>query len=723
MDSTIAVAATFTAEPLEPALQFWLRELALPQRIEFAPYNQVFQQILDPAGMLAANTNGVNVVLIRLDDWRDARESAAMLGTAAIERNGRDFIAALRAAQERAPASYLICLCPAPRQWLAGPEQSAFFQRMEERLATEIAEMPGVYFIGPAELMDVYPVADYDDEHADKLAHVPFTPLFFTALGTMIARKIRALKSAPYKVIALDCDETLWKGTCGEDGPLGIRIDSTSKFLQEFMVQRHDAGMLLCLCSKNNEEDVAAVFEQRRDMPLARHHIASSRVNWKSKSENLKSLAEELNLGLDGFIFIDDNPVECAEVESNCPEVLTLRLPRDGAMMPKFFRHFWAFDRLKITAEDRQRSSFYRRNAARESLRRQSLTFGEFLAGLALTVEFSPLSARDLARASDLTQRTNQFNTTTIRRSEAELQNLCMSGETESLAVRVQDRFGDYGLVGLILFRTAGNIIRVDTFLLSCRALGKGVEHRMLAKLGEIALARGLESVEMPLVPTAKNRPAREFIESLGQGTRESSHESFLYRFAPSFAAQAQYIPPGAEERGETPLEEVSAGTAVLQSAADARARAGLLSAIALELCDVEEIHKVISAEPRLQPEARKPFVAPGTPLEKKVAAMWSELLGLPEVGKNDSFFNLGGHSLLAMQVLSRIHKAFDVELSPRLLYTTEFTVASLSETILTEQTRQASPQEVDALIRKLEGLSDDEVQALLDADEDDAQD
>src|SRR6266550_2186601 len=620
---TIAVAGTFTVEPLEPSLRFWMRELAIPARIEFAPYNQVFQQILNPASLLSANAHGVNVILIRLDDWQGTTEPAhseKMAARQQIERNVLDLLDALRTAAERSPACYLICLCPASQGRMVDRELASLFKRTEERLAAGIAEIPGVYFLTGAELEAKYPVADYYDEHTDKLAHVPFTPLFFTALGTMISRRIYALKALPYKVIVLDCDETLWKGACGEDGPLGVQIDRARNLLQEFMVQRHDAGMLVCLCSKNNEDDVAAVFEHRPDMPLKWDHIASSRINWKSKSENLKSLAEELNLGLDSFIFIDDDPVQCAEVESNCPEVLTLQLPGDRETIPKFLDHLWAFDRLKITAEDRQRASFYGQNAARESLRKKSLSFGDFLAGLRLTVEFSPLAPQHLARASDLTHRTNQFNVTTIRRSEAELQNLCLSGVTEGLVVHVQDRFGNYGLVGLVLFRTADNAIHVATLLLSCRALGRGIEHRMLAKLGEIALERGLEFVDAPLVPTPKNRPALEFLESLESGTRASSAEGFLYRFPTSSAARVQYMPPFAGGDGETRFEESPAGTAISEPTTDARVRAAVLSSIATELHEVEEIHKVVSAETQLHPESGTPFVALDTPVEKKVA-------------------------------------------------------------------------------------------------------
>src|SRR5204862_373136 len=177
--------------------------------------------------------------------------------------------------------------------------------------------------------------------------------------------KFHALLRPAHKVIVLDCDNTLWAGVCGEDGAKGIRLDPPFQSLQKFMRAQHEAGMLLCLCSKNNEEDVNEVFAQRLDMPLRREHLISSRLNWLSKSENLKSIAQELGLGLDSFIFVDDNPVECAEVEANCPEVLTVQLPEDPQQIPQFLRHCWVFDHLTRTAEDIKRGEMYRQNRQR----------------------------------------------------------------------------------------------------------------------------------------------------------------------------------------------------------------------------------------------------------------------------------------------------------------------------------------------------------------------
>ena len=190
---------------------------------------------------------------------------------------------------------------------------------MENKLFLDIGDISNVYFLKSQSFAQNYFVKDYYDPHGNELGHIPYTNEYFTSLGTLLFRNIFSLKNTRYKVIALDCDNTLWKGVCGEDGVSGIEITEGHKELQKFMVAQINAGMIICLCSKNNEEDVFEVFDKREDMILKRENLVSWRINWNLKSENLKALAKELNLGLDSFIFLDDNPVECSEVKINCP--------------------------------------------------------------------------------------------------------------------------------------------------------------------------------------------------------------------------------------------------------------------------------------------------------------------------------------------------------------------------------------------------------------------
>ncbi len=433
IERTIAITSSFTAEPLHRPLTFWLEELQIPARIAFAPYNQIFQQLLDPSSLLATHRAGVNIILISFEDWqRDAAAREAAEVFSLLEGNARDFVRAVKSAAERTATPQLVCLCPASPAFLADPDTKRFFEDLAISLQAELQAISGVHVISPPEIFASYPVVEYYDADADKLAHVPFTPLFFSALATMLARKIYSLTSSPYKVIVLDCDQTLWGGVCGEDGALGIEMTAPWKKIQKFWLEQYHAGMLLCLCSKNNEADVVEVFTHRPDMPLKLDHFVARRINWRQKSENIRALAQELNLGSDSFIFLDDDPVECAEVQSNCPEVLTFQVPRDPEQSARFLAHLWMLDHLKVTAEAQHRNLAYKQSAERTHFHNASLSFKDFLAGLDLKIEISRCAPHQILRLSELTQRTNQFNFTTRRRSEREIEMLSQ-GKAQSV--------------------------------------------------------------------------------------------------------------------------------------------------------------------------------------------------------------------------------------------------------------------------------------------------
>jgi len=649
-----------------------MRELGFPGEIRFAAYNQVFQELLDPAGLFARNTSGVNVVLIRFEDWTSGQAS--------------EFIEAVRGAAARLSVPLLIVLC-------------AGTGGFDDCVRAGFAGLPSVHLITAAEIAALYPVADLHDPHANELGHVPYTPVYFVALATAIARKIHAITAPPFKVIALDCDDTLWAGICGEDGPEGVVLDPPRLALQQFMRARRQEGMLLALCSKNNEEDVAATFAAHPEMPLRIEDFAAQRINWDTKGANLASLADELDLGLDSVILVDDNPKEVTEAQAGAPQALAIALPERAAEIPEFLRHVWAFDRARVTEEDRRRPELYAQRAERVRAQRNSASIEEFLASLKLEIAIAPMEAAQADRVAQLTQRTNQMNATCIRRTAAEIQRL----DAECLTVKVTDRFGSYGLTGVILFRTERETLIVDTFLLSCRALGRGVEHRMVARLGEIALERGLERVELPFVEGQRNRPALLFLQSLAAQDPDG-----VFRFCAAQAAQVRYQ-PGAGKPADLPASE---GHAAAVPARIPYAR------IAAELRDPENILAHIRAASRRAVSIRE-VEPPRTALERDLVELWTGLLNVDALGIHENFFELGGHSLLAVQLLSRVRQIYGVELSLEVVYSGEFTVAELAKAIELKEIEH-SGGDYHELLQELDGLSDEEVRALL-AEEQDA--
>ena len=694
---TIVAAATFTAEPIADAVRFWAAELDLPIDIRFAGYNQVFQELLDPSSLMSRNSSGLNVVALRLEDWG---QGAHVPGRSEdLGSKVEDFIAAATSAADRLQAPLLIVVCPASSAVRNDDRELREADRAEAELLNGLAPLRGVHVTTADDLLARYQIEAYDDPGTEAHGHIPYTPAFFAALGTEIVRTLRAAEVPPPKVLVLDCDQTLWSGVVGEDGPLGVVIDPPRVALQEFALAQRRDGVLLCLCSKNAEEDVLAVLEGHPDMLLRREHFAAWRINWEAKSQNLRSLARELKVGVDTFVLVDDNPLECAEVSARCPEVVALTLPRAATEIPRFLSSIWAFDRLERTQEDSQRADFYRQSPAREALRTSSLTFADFVASLALEVRLFAPGPEHLARVAQLTQRTNQFNNTTIRRTEPEVRRDLASSEVQCIAFEVSDRFGDYGLVGAAFYETRADALWVDTILMSCRALGRGVEHRVLSWLGETALSRGLARVSIPFVATERNHPLLQFLREIGaQGevtvpATDNGSGPAVFELDAGDASRVTYDPTRSEEElGPQDIPEETEPSAGRMS--PFRLDTTRLSAIATTVDSAEQILARMSAAARRRPRAAPTeYVAPRSPIEETLADMWAEALHVDHVGVFDDFFELGGSSLQATILVNRLQKALGRSFESIIVFDVP-TVAGFAERLERQPTapRRASP-------------------------------
>jgi FkbH-like protein len=642
-DGAIAICASFTAEPVRESLEYWLHELGIAAKLEFAAYNQVIQTLVDPRGLFARNKNGLNVVLVRLEDggWK------------------HELVGALKTAVGIAAAPILVCICP-PSPQASHPDHS------EQGLARELAELSGIRFLSNARLRELYPVANYYDPAADQLGHMPYTPEAYAALGTAIARVFHASRRAPYKVIVTDCDNTLWRGVCGERGPEGVAIDGPARALQNFLKWRQSDGMLLCVSSKNAAEDVEEMFNAHPEMPLVRSDFSGWRVNWRPKSENIQALARELSLGLDSFIFLDDNPMETAEVGAHCPGVLALTLPADTELIPRFLDHVWAFDHNGVTTEDRARTQMYRENAMRRSGLAGALSYADFLRSLELKIDIRELNgAAEIERAAQMTQRTNQFNFTTRRLTSAEIREMISGGAMQALAAFVRDRYGDYGQVGLVMYEAVDHVLRVRDFLLSCRVLGKGVEHAMVRKLGEIAVERSLAAVEIAYVPTAKNTPARDFLTSLGREGRIPAEVAAAIEFSPAAVAQTE-----------------SEGVAIASVSGPAIDYAW----IATHRADAAAILEAVQGAQGVRAGLSK--AEPRDQLEEELTRIWERVLRIAPIGIHDSFFDLGGDSLRAVRLVADLRAITERDL-PLAILVEAPTIAALAQVLRTAAGRR----------------------------------
>lgn len=700
----IDVAATFTADPLADVLRFWSDELGLGAQVELAPFDHVLPRLLD-RDHVAAHKRGARLTVVRLEDWFPNGDEATLDGRI------KELSTALRAAAAVSRVPHIVLVGPPSRAALADPRRAGALARAEDRLVADAADIPGVHVLRPEDVLTPYPVAEVDDVHALAIARIPYTEAAYAAIGTALARRLRAIVAPPCKVVVVDCDGTLWGGVCAEEGAAGVRIDGPRQELQRALVALKDAGVLVCLASKNAESDVWAVFDGRPDMLLHRDHLAGWRIGWQPKSQSLRELAREMGVALDSFVFLDDSPVECAEVRAECPSVLTVAIPDDPARLPQLLRQLWAFDRLTTTDEDRQRTLFVQQNRARRELEAHTPSFADFLAGLELSMTITPAEPADIVRVSQLTRRTNQLNFSTIRRDEAEVRALLAKPGNTALVVKVRDRFGDYGLVGVILLARDDQALVVDTFLLSCRVLGRGVEHRMLAEIGRRAVELGSSTVVVVFQPTPRNAVAGQLLASVAEPFARPGRDATTYVIPAAECAAIELRPAHArptvvdEERATQPRLEA------VPRSHDAMLR------IATDLADARAIAVAVRARfpRRAKVASTSPFVAPRDQNEATIARAFSEVLGVANVSVTTSFFELGGDSLLGAQVLARVRRDLGVEVTFDHLLDGPGSVAHLAEIAGQLRISAAGTDAVAAALGEIENLSDEQIAALLD--------
>ena len=582
-------------------------------------------------------------------------------------------VRAIRFSIDHSSSQHLLCFVPSP-----DPHR---YSEIEDRIRRELSDLSGVDILGAEDLESMYPVHDYHDPLSDEVGRIPFKPIYFAALGTAIMRKLHSIYGPRPKVIVVDCDGTLWNGVCGEDGPDRVSIDAGRRSFQEFLLMQHAAGVLLCLCSKNSADDVAAVFELHPEMSLRREHFVAERVNWKSKSENVHELASELNLGLDSFIFLDDNPVECAELATGCPSMTILNLPPQSEAVQEFLSRVWVFDHKRVTPEDTARSVFYRQEGQRKREMVSAGTFGEFLRGLELQVVVSVPGATDFHRASESTFRTNQFNATGARLSEAEIAfRGARSNDFGCLCVRVSDRFGDYGLAGLLTCQSEDRRFVVDGWWLSCRALGRGVEERIIGHLAALAKEKGADELALHFRETGKNRPVLEFFNRIGCEPKADGLGGRLI-FALPVSAALNCMQDAETRWAREPQMAKSAEADDRQPSSEGFGGARW-NEIATELHDAGQILGALDLYNRKERGPSEPNDAPLDEIESALAKIWSELLRVDRVSREDNFFELGGDSILAVRLLSEIRRRLGCDLEPNIFFSGTLTVADLAKAI-----------------------------------------
>ena len=542
----LAILRSFTVEPVVPLLRAAGFLAGFDLAAHLGDFNSYAQEILDPQGslyqfkpdavILAAQTRD-----IAPDLWDRYGDLTPEERDAAVRRVVQHFADLAQAFRARSGAHLIIHGLESPAVASQGtldsqdPQgQSALIQRLNHELRELARKHPGVYILDYDSLVARHGRMGWHDERKWLTVRLPIASSHLIHLAEEWLRFLHPLSGKVAKALVVDLDNTLWGGVIGEDGMDGIRIGTEHpgaayRDLQRVMLDFYRRGILLAICSKNNLDDAVEVLDKHPGMILRRRHFAAMRINWQDKVQNLREIATELNIGIDALAFLDDNPVEREQVRAALPEVAVLDVPPDPARYATALRGSPLFERLVLSDEDKERGNYYAAQRERTQLETSCTSREDFLRSLEQEVEIAPVHPSTLARVAQLTQKTNQFNVTTRRYKEQEVSEMASSPNRRVISVRVRDRYGDNGLVGVAITRDEGGTREIDTFLLSCRVIGRTVETAILSYLAQDARNRGLTRMQGWFLPTKKNAPAIEFYAQHGFSLQKSEPQGALW--------------------------------------------------------------------------------------------------------------------------------------------------------------------------------------------------
>ena len=524
----MAVLSNTTTDLLLPAVAATAPRHGVWLELRAPPFGTHAQEAMDPGSdtrrwqpdcvWLAIDHHGI--------DLRPCAGQAA-LAQQRVDAAVADLLAMARAAQgDRGSLVILQTLVPT---------QAALFGQLERQLPgshgwmvdafnrqLRCALAPGMALLDAEQIAAVAGLSHWHDPVLWHLGKIAFSQAVTPLVAEHVCRLLMAAQGKSKKCLVLDLDNTLWGGVIGDDGLAGIVLGQGSAVgeahlqVQAAALALHDRGVVLAVSSKNEDSVARQVFRQHPDMLLREQHIAAFQANWQDKASNLVAIAEALNIGVDALVLLDDNPAERQQVRMALPEVSVPELPEGPEHFADLLLAAGYFETLQFTAEDAARAGQYQANAARSAVLGAGNDLQAHLTALQMQAEFAPFDDQGRARITQLINKTNQFNLTTRRRTEAEVAALQHDPDALTLQVRLRDRFGDNGMISVLIGRVHGRALHIDTWLMSCRVLNRGVEQAVLNMLVQQARLRGCRQLVGDYLATPKNAMVRGHYAGLG---------------------------------------------------------------------------------------------------------------------------------------------------------------------------------------------------------------
>lgn len=524
----LMVLRSFTLEPVVPLVRAGGLLTGLDIDVTVGDFNTYARDLLDPASPLYGSAAPDAVVLaVHTRDIAPALWSGTVTDSetrrVVADETVDELCGLLTAFRERSSIPMIVHGLESPANLSLGIAdrreqfgQHAAVEHMNRELESAAGEIADVHFLDWNALVASVGRREVSDERKWNTMRMPLGPAALSAVAQAWLRILHPVSGRLAKAIVVDLDNTMWGGVLGEEGVDGLALGAEGTGaaftdLQRTLRALRERGILLAIASKNDHDEALAAIDRHPDMLLRSEDFHSARISWADKASGLREIAEELNIGLDALVFLDDNPAERLLIATELPDVAVLSVTSDPASLAAAVRGCPLFERLELTTEDRQRSDYYVQQRERTQSRTSATSLEDYLRSLGTSVNVGRASERELARVAQLTQKTNQFNMTTRRYTEQQIVDLAEHPSWSIYTLRASDRFGDHGLVAAALVELLPQRWRIDTFLMSCRVIGRDVETALVRSISEAARIADITELVGEFVPTTKNSPARDF--------------------------------------------------------------------------------------------------------------------------------------------------------------------------------------------------------------------
>jgi FkbH-like protein len=528
----VSFLRSMTVEPLVPILKSAALVSGIDLTIDVGGFGAYVQEILDPnSPVYSSNANLVFLAMQTRDILPEIWESYTDLSpkevNGAVDRALQQFATWIHSFRSRTKSCLVIHMLERPiasaglLEAQTDEGQLAAVDRFNSGLRKLCKEYRGVYALDYESLVARHGRSRWQDEGKWLATRMPFASEALLPMVCEWLKFIHPVVGVTCKALVMDLDNTIWGGVLGEVGAAGLVVDSEYpgafyRALQRVILDLQHRGILLAICSKNDHEDALSAFRTNPGMILKPEHFAAFRINWRDKAENVAEIARELNVGTDSIAFLDDNPVERERVRRAIPDIKVITLPENPQGFAAAVRDCPLFERLSLSMEDAEHTRLYRERHQRTEFARTVGTLVDFYRSLDQEISIARVTPQTISRVAQLTQKTNQFNVTTRRHSEQEIEDLAARPGWNVYSIRVKDRFGDNGIVGVAITNTCGEICEIESLLLSCRVMGRTIETAILTFLVERSRVEGALCLQGWIIPSAKNAPVRDLYASHG---------------------------------------------------------------------------------------------------------------------------------------------------------------------------------------------------------------